>query len=436
MDRKLIFLPKKYYLVIGDKFELFYRGVIRAFNPYQYYICVECQRGFYYPRYYTYTPKDGEEGEYELTLRVYDNFGELIEEDKTILVVEAPSKPTKEVTVLCIGDSLTSGGYWTAEGYRRVTHTGGEPEGLGFNSSLNMIGTNKKEVDGEIIGHEGYGCWHWKSFISTNGPTRTSAVWIKVDKHNLTEADQHSVWVNQGRKWILETIEKDQLKFKRGEENNGWNPSVEGIMEPFENVVHEEKLEIKSYEYETGNPFWREDIKDIDFKWYLEKNNFKEPELIYILLSWNGLYVPYDSEFKLHSENAPILLEKIHKDLPNAKIRIMGITLPSITGGISANYGCKGPYHDLMGDLFTCFNYNKWLEDLCESDKYKDFMEFVEVKSQFDIEYNIPYQMAKVNARCDETEMLGNNGLHPLVRGYNQIGDVFYRSLIHEIKKF
>ena len=436
MAKKIIFLPKKYNLVVGDKFEMFYRGVIRAFNPYQYYICIECQKGFYYPRYYTFTPKEEDVGEYELTFKVFDNFGELLEEDKTLLVVNKPIQPKRTVNILCIGDSLTSGGYWTKEGYRRFCHEGGEPAGLGYKDSINLIGTNKATVDDEEIGHEGYGCWHWKSFVSTSGPTRTSAVWIKVKRHNLTQADQHSVWKNGNNMWILETIEEDRLKFKRGEGNNGWNPAVLGKMVSYENVVHEEELEIESYEYETGNPFWREDIKDIDFKWYLEKHNFATPDIVYILLSWNGLYIPYDTEFKLHSENAPILINKLHKDLPNAKVRIMGITMPSVNGGISANYGCKGPYHDTLGDIFTCFNYNKWLEDFTERDEYKDYCEFVEVKSQFDVDYNMPYALVNVNSRFDEKEIIGNNGVHPMVRGYNQIGDVFFRSLVKELKEF
>lgn len=435
MDKKIIFLPKKYNLVVGDRFEMFYRGVVRAYNPYLYYICIECEKGSYFPRYYTFTPKEEDVGEYELTFKLYDNLGELIEEDKTTLVVNKVVRPSRTVNILCIGDSLTSGGFWTKEGYRRYAHLGGEPLGLGFSGDINLIGTNKATVDEEVIGHEGYGCWHWKSFLTTNGPTRTSAVWIDVERHNLTVADQHSVWVNNNANWILETIEEKKLKFKRGEVNIGWNPPVKGVMEPKENVVHEEKIEILNYEYETGNPFWNEEKKDTDFLYYLDKNKFATPDIVYILLGWNGLNC-YKEDFSFHKENAPLLIDKIHRDLPNAKIRIMGITMPSVNGGISANYGCKGPYFDLMRDIKTCFNYNKWLEDLCESDKYKDFMEFVEVKSQFDVENNMPSGEVKLNNRYEKTEIIGNNGVHPLVRGYNQIGDVFFRSLVKELKEF
>ena len=40
----MIFLPSKYYLVVNDRFELFFRGVIKKHNPYQYYVKAECEK--------------------------------------------------------------------------------------------------------------------------------------------------------------------------------------------------------------------------------------------------------------------------------------------------------------------------------------------------------------------------------------------------------
>ena len=34
MNKKLLYLAENYDLVIGDTFELFYRGVVRSMNPY------------------------------------------------------------------------------------------------------------------------------------------------------------------------------------------------------------------------------------------------------------------------------------------------------------------------------------------------------------------------------------------------------------------
>ena len=55
------------------------------------------------------------------------------------------------------------------------------------------------------------------------------------------------------------------------------------------------------------------------------------------------------------------------------------------------------------------------------------------MKAQFDVEYNMPSEMTKVNARSTVLEKLGTNGVHPTMSGYLQIGDVFYRALVRDM---
>ena len=57
------------------------------------------------------------------------------------------------------------------------------------------------------------------------------------------------------------------------------------------------------------------------------------------------------------------------------------------------------------------------------------------MKAQFDVEYNMPSADFKVNARSNITEKLGTNGVHPTMDGYLQIGDVFYRALVSDMKE-
>ena len=56
------------------------------------------------------------------------------------------------------------------------------------------------------------------------------------------------------------------------------------------------------------------------------------------------------------------------------------------------------------------------------------------MKAQFDVEYNMPSTMVKVNTRSDVLERIGTNGVHPTMAGYLQIGDVFFRALVHDLK--
>ena len=80
-------------------------------DPYGYYIKVTCSKGKTFPRYYEWNPTAEDVGTYTLTMSVYDNNKKLLGTDKTKLIVKAAQAPTEKINVLCIGDSLTAGGY-------------------------------------------------------------------------------------------------------------------------------------------------------------------------------------------------------------------------------------------------------------------------------------------------------------------------------------
>lgn len=431
---KYIYLPEKYHLVVGDKFELFYRGIIKLNNPYEYYIFVRCPKGRPFPRYFTFTPELKDIGEYELTVELIDNNLNVIERGTTTLIVESPEKPQNKLNVLCFGDSLTVNGVWPKEGYRRFCKEEGNPNGLGFNDTLNFIGTCTVEESNDTIGYEGYGGWTWKSYCTADHIGLNSSIWIYT-KHNKTDSDQHTVWKSNGYLWILETIEKDRLKFKRGTGNISMVSNIGDKLEHVENAVHTEDIIIDSYEYEKTNPFWSKTKSSIDLIEYCERNNFDKPDLIYILLTWNGLWQPYNHNFNHHFDYTKEMLRHIHQVLPHTKVTLLGIQICSVNGGIASNYGASGPYSDTFGSISTAFHYNEQLEALTKEDEFKDFVDYVDIKSQFDSEYNMPSSEIQVNARNPKTELIGNNGVHPNMYGYLQIGDAFYRKLVHDVKK-
>lgn len=431
---KYIYLAKKYALVTNDKFELFYRGIIKLFNPYQYYIHIQCKKGFAYPRYFTYTPKPGEEGSYELIVQLLDNQNEIIEEAKTILVVESPKQPNQKVNILCIGDSLTVNGVWPKEGARRVMDDTGTPEGLGFTGCLNVMGTCETKWNDTRIGYEGYGGWTWKSYCTNEHIDLHSSVWIYTH-HQKTQSDQHSIWESNGHLWILETIEENRLKFKRGTNNISMISNIGEVFHHVKNAKNTEDIVIEKMEYEKTNPFWNEKKNTIDFTHYIQKNQFLVPDYIYILLTWNGLYIPYLQDFEHHLMYTRLMLRRIHEDFPNCKVRLLGIQICSVNGGITSNYGTNGPYSDTFGAISTAFHYNEALENLCLEEEWKEYVEYIDTKAQFDSEYNMPVAEVFVNARSKQKEYIGTNGVHPTLEGYLQIGDVFYRNLVHDLNK-
>lgn len=436
MKDKLLFLAKNYDLVVGDEFQLFYRGVIRSMNPYKYYIYVNSLKGRAYPRYFSYKPGENDEGDYPLTISLYDDFGNLIEEASTNLHVVKPVAPSKKVNILCFGDSLTFNGVWPYEGFRRFSCEGGDPAGLGLKDCLNFVGTMKK-VDEDLneVGYEGYGGWQWRHFVNNEAVSTTSSVWVEVEEHNLTEDDQHSVWQSDKLKWILESIEDKKLKFKRGPGNFSCLPAIGNTFFNIEGGIHKDEIKVSKYYFEKGNPFYDEETKGPNFKKYCLSNGYEGLDYVYILLTWNGQYIPFNHDFSHFEPFITKIINQIHLDYPKCKVGLIGIQSPSIDGGIAANYGASGPYSNVFGEVSTAYNYDLYLENLCLRDEYKDFCRYIDMKAQFDVEYNMPSTMVKVNTRNDILEKLGTNGVHPTMAGYLQIGDVFYRALVADLKK-
>ena len=68
----------------------------------------------------------------------------------------------------------------------------------------------------------------------------------------------------------------------------------------------------------------------------------------------------------------------------------------------------------------------------CRQDDYKTFMRYIDIKGQFDSEYNMPYEIKPVNnTNTSVSEKVGTAmGMHPSSEGYNQIGDAFFRALM------
>ena len=151
----------------------------------------------------------------------------------------------------------------------------------------------------------------------------------------------------------------------------------------------------------------------------------------YTLLSWNGLSARM-TDFSAIMANVKTFAYTLHSEFPSAKLKIMGLQVPSINGGMGANYGASGPYADAFGMTITALNMNKAYQDFANSDGYNSFVEFVNVASQFDSENNMPKAEHAVNTRNTDTEMRGINGVHPATSGHYQIADVVYRSIVKE----
>ena len=420
-----VVLPEAFDLVVGDVFQLFYRGVIEAPNPYIYSIVTVCEKGKSVPRYFEYLPDAP--GRYPLTISVYDVDKTLLGQAETVLNVVKPQPPKNQVNILCLGDSLTEGCQWIGEVHRRINQTGGQPEGLGFHG-VEFVGTRRK---GEV-GCEAYGGWKWETFTST----LEGAIWVEC-RHDKTIEDQHSLWTDEsGNVWQIETLEQGYLKFNRYKDHTAPKPEG-GYLYHKQNAKNREPIRILSVGTEISSPFLDRSTGKIDFLSYAKRNQIEKIDAVYIFLGANGL-LSFDALTLSRPAYCQTLVKKgknlvshIREAFPDVKIRLMAPPMPSCRGGLGTNYGAQLPLSDYYDMVTYHLELNKAYQQWAQEPECRDYMEFISISAQFDAENNYPNIQKPVNSRSAKTEQLDINAVHPLPEGYMQIADAVYRNVVH-----
>ena len=426
-----IILADKYDLVVGDTFQLFYRSVIEAPNPYVYAIVAECEKGKNFPRYFEYTPETP--GQHKLKITLYDAQQNVLGSNETVLNVVQPKRTDKQVNILCIGASGTANGHWVSEVHRRLTKENHVPFGLGC-PNIRFVGScHLENPDVNEVNFEAYGGWTWHRFTSD----KEGSMWIKCP-NSRTQEDQHSLWQDEnGAIWQLETLQTDYLKFNRYKEHTSPRPES-GFLTHYANAENQEPIPILSSSTEKVSPFYDPQSKKIDFKTYALRNHIDTIDAVYIVLGLNGLvrseamHRPRAEYCKIVISEAKVLIDAMKRDFPNVKVKIVSPYPPSVTGGCGFSYGAQPPYADRFDLLHYLFELNIAYQAWANEEEYRDFVEFVGGTGQFDAEHNYPVMEKPVNTRSAVTETIATNGLHPTVNGYYQFGDAIFRNIVKE----
>lgn len=412
-----ISLPNRLYAVVGDKLQLFFRGMIKDIDIYKYDILVTCSRGQKYPRYFEFTPVLADVGTYNFKVEVKDKDGVILG-SKTcqIIVRNAVQSPASNTVFLNVGDSLTSANAWGIEAHRRLTGSGGTPAGLGL---TNISFRGRKTGSG--IGWEGNGGWTWTSYATAG------AAAFRFDVSGVvTVPSINSVYTNNGQTFTVAEVNITSGSGYIRCLSTG-SPLASGVLTKTSGGG-DATINFSASTADAGNPFWNNGA--LDFPNYVNTYMGGQVDCIFFLLTWNG-QTPHRTDFSAIINTAKILVDHIHTNYPNCKMKIMGVQLPSLNGGMGYNYGATGTsYADGYGMVVTALNMNKAYQDWCNDPAYSSFLEFVNVSSQVDSEYNMPASQTPVNSRSTITELRGTNGVHPNNDGYLQIGDVQFRNIV------
>lgn len=405
--------PASYDLVVGDTFELFYKGIINAVDPDIYDLVVECIKGNAFEKRFIITPSTAEN--LTMTLSLYGINHELLDSKNVVLKIHAKaSSPVTQKNILCVGDSLTQGGSWVHEFHRRLTGSGGTPAGDEL-TNINFIGT--RSYNG--VNYEGYGGWTFNSYNTANVSANAQLITCSHDK---TEADdQHSIYKDANNvQWKLETIEAGKIKILcvTGE---GTNFPATGTLTWVSGGVHHDAIVYTASEMAPGNPFWNTSTSAVDFATYASNLGVSSIDYVYVLLGWNNASST-EADYK---QAAQTFIHNVHDAFPNAKIILLGLQIPA-RDGLGNNYGANGVYSKYYGLMQYVFNLDQWYEDLVDnnSNVYHE-----NLAGQFDTEHNMPTATRTVNSRNAETETYQSNGVHPALPGYLQIADAAYRDI-------
>lgn len=419
-----LYLPKKLTAVVGDTIQIFKRSLFKGICLDEYDVKAKCAKGKDFPRYWEFTPVAADAGTTSLNFKVCNYKRQVIDDVTAELTVKAaPHSPSSMKRIAVFGDSLTQAGTWVAEAARRLLSsdagTATMPAGKGL-SNIKFIGA----MGEGNARYYGAGGWSWNSYTIEGAPA------FRFQVTGVSTIVKGAKYTNNG--FTYEVVENNTT-------NGSGNilcttsaatniPTASGTLTK-SSGTGDASITFTSVAADAGNPLWDSTNQEISFTRYLSNIGESTVDCVVFLLGWNSVGAD-KTNFTESQGYMETLIGALHEQYPNAIVKILGLQLPSMNGGLAENYGSNGGYADKYALIRSVFAYNEFLQSFCESEDYNSFVSYVDVATQFDSENNMPETSVQVNTRNAKTEERGTNGVHPANAGYYQIADVVYRDLV------
>ena len=491
----MTFLPKKVYGVIGDTMQIFKRGVVISQAPYRFYSEFYCNQGKEYERYLEITPALVNNAvPIGLTIRlslIDDYYKKSPQISSDLILANKPTtSPSNNINVLCVGASTAANGEWPSELKRRLVGSSGVPNADGL-SNITFVG--RKSLDASStrpvsINVEATGGWQWKTFYTPQSAVRlmvsgvTSAVIGDVYKYvntNNVEIEvvvaEVNVTAGSGNIRFLFNYTTTTAQRLPPAASNGTITKVSGSGDQY--------IEYSQAATENYCPFYDEQTQQPDFAGYAhEYCNDQIDVAIFDLGNLNATLFGDMSMATIISE-MKTLLDALHADFPQCKVIIAPGIGYSTLFGLENNYSAASSARTWAA-LFAQFKYAKAIEEFIltqsytQGDDYKDWCFLADTLGEVDSENAFPIGAKALNQRYANqmvvvanysdmvdtskiyllrrisggyypnayeykngewvvkegyAEIIGTNGAHPELIGYQMTADAIYRCFVNVV---
>lgn len=383
--------PNQDIKVKNEEFSLYFANFIHPIYPW-YDINVECDYGKNLGHCWRISDYPADVSEFELTIKIYDECGELVAGKKTVIELydQDICEPFK---ILCIGDSMTHHMIYPAHMQNRLK---------------NVITCGTRSYDGHVFG-EGRGGWTCDTYFT---------------KHSLKEGERGATkWVSPflfpknvpGKDYFgdMEYYEASQEKNRSTCCFNGFEFSE---IKDGQYYHRHGRLYKSNGELVSDSAEW-----EFSFKKYLERNNIENLDAVSILLGANDL-APYQYEGTK---------ETVSEYIENTKRFVASIKEADESIAIIINLPIPGAEQAAFANLFGCGRTDKMyrhriregIKALLAEFEDKDGIYICPMAHAFDTENGFDKASMRANLYCDSRIEIKDDAIHPNPDGYRQMGD-------------
>ena len=428
-----VFLPKKLYGVVGEKMQLFYRGIIRAWNPYNMFLQVDASGFKSTPRYTQVTPASV--GTTSITCNLIDEDYDKSPNVTSTLYSKSVPSTVSSMNVLCMGASTVSNPYcFPVELKRRLCDSGGTPAGLGF-SSINFVG--RKTVTYSDVHCEATGGWTWSRFTHAGQQDIrfyvTGADTGYIDAIYSFTSSSGTVQVRLVEWNVTESTGNALFEYVTSSDAGKVPTSQTGTLTYVSGGAASSNIAFTDYLVEAANPFWNTSTNELDFQMYADTYCNGAIDVMICSIDTFNDGVVGDSDFTTIFNQMKSFIDAYHTTFPNGKVIIASQYPPNPYYGTEYNYGGTNT-RTSWSVTFVRFRWAEACDELCNSNGYSSFCYYANTFSEFDSEYGYPTTQRAVDTRVsDVTETIGTNGVHPTAIGSKMEADAIFRCFVCNI---